>query len=191
MTWASRSCVRQEGQVEEITEAPAASSAGSVRPPSAEMSSRMRMKDILPSRKRGSKEVGLPEDPSLKPPEGSQMGTRCDVGVAPANDKVADWFGDMGFERGLVVDYATGWDMDGEEQMEEVERRVRDEEPVLLIGSPMCRAFSTLIELTRSTGKFERHLRLCFMMYAAECKTAVLAWESVGCVVSVSSRKCR
>ena len=40
----------------------------------------------------------------------------------------------MGFERGLVLDYATGWDMDDEEQMEEVERRVRDEEPVLLIA---------------------------------------------------------
>ena len=43
--------------------------------------------------------------------------------------------------------------MEDEELMEEVERRVRDEEPVLLIGSPMCRAFSTLIELTRATGK--------------------------------------
>ena len=40
--------------------------------------------------------------------------------------------------------------MDDEEQREEAERRVRDEEPVLLIGSPMCRAFSTLIELTRA-----------------------------------------
>ena len=29
--------------------------------------------------------------------------------------------------------YATGWDMDDEDQMEE-ERGVRDEEPVLLIG---------------------------------------------------------
>ena len=37
--------------------------------------------------------------------------------------------------------------------MEEVEPCVCDEEPVLLIGSPMCQAFSTLIELTQVTGK--------------------------------------
>ena len=52
----------------------------------------------------------------------------------------------MGFERGLVVDCATGWNMNDEEQMEKVEQRIRDEEPVLLIGSPTCGAFSTLID---------------------------------------------
>ena len=40
--------------------------------------------------------------------------------------------------------------MSDEEQMEDVEQRIRDEEPVLLIGSPMCRALSTLIELTQA-----------------------------------------
>ena len=85
----------------------------------------------------------------------------------------------MDFERGLKVDCATRWGMDDEEQME-VERRVRDEEPVLLIGFPMCRAFSTLIELTRATGKLSevkyknlvercaRHLRVCFRMYETQ-----------------------
>ena len=156
----------QEGQDEEMTGAPAASGAWSVRPRSADTSSRMG--DVLPSRKRGSEEVRPPEDPRLKPADGSQMGISemavilMSLGVAPANVKVAelfcrDRFGgtdvDMGFERGLVVDYATGQDMDDEEQMKYVERRVRDEEPVLLIGSPMCRAFSTLIELTRATGE--------------------------------------
>ena len=70
------------------------------------------------------------------------------LGVAPANFKVAELFcrnrfGDadvsMGFERGIAVDCATGWDKEDEEQMEEVERRVLDEEPVLLIGSPIER----------------------------------------------------
>ena len=80
----------------------------------------------------------------------------------------------MDFERGLEVDSATGWNMDDEE------RRVRDEEPVLLIGFPMCRAISTLIELTRATGKLSevkyknlvercaRHLRVCFRMYETQ-----------------------
>ena len=38
-----------------------------------------------------------------------------------------------------AVDCATGWDMEDEELMEEVERRVCDEEPVLLVGSPIER----------------------------------------------------
>ena len=80
--------------------------------------------------------------------------------------------------KGLVVDCATQSDMDDEEQ--EVEWRVRDEEPVLLLGSPMCRAFSTLIELTTATCKLGevrfrnlvercvRHLRFCFRMYETQ-----------------------
>ena len=34
------------------------------------------------------------------------------------------------------VDSPTGWNMDDEDPMEEMERRVLDEEPVLSIGSP-------------------------------------------------------
>ena len=46
------------------------------------------------------------------------------LGVAPANFKVADFFcrnrfGDAGFERGLLVGCATGWNMRDEEQIEE------------------------------------------------------------------------
>ena len=85
----------------------------------------------------------------------------------------------MGFERGLVVDCATGWSMSDEAQMEEVEQRIRDEEPVLLIGSPTCRAFSTLIELTQAgkPSEFElkslvercvTHLKFCFRMYETQ-----------------------
>ena len=47
--------------------------------------------------------------------------------------------------------YATGWDMDEEEQMEEVD------------GSHMCQALSTLIEPTRATCVI--HLRCCIRMY--------------------------
>ena len=61
--------------------------------------------------------------------------------------------------------------------MKEVERRVMEEEPVSLIGSPMCRPFGKLTELTRVTGRLNevkhkdllergvRHLRFCFRMY--------------------------
>ena len=144
---ATRVEVSQEGQDEE-TEAPLASSAWSVRPRSAEMS--IRIEDVLSSRKRESEEAGLAEDPRLVPADElvgiSKMAVIfMPLDVAPANFKVVELFcrnrfGDaavsMGFERGIVVDCATGWDMEDEEQVEEVERRVRDEEAVLLIGSP-------------------------------------------------------
>ena len=58
---ATRVEAAQEGQDEEMTEAPAASSARSVRPRSAETSSRT--EGVLPSRNRGSEEVG-PADES-------------------------------------------------------------------------------------------------------------------------------
>ena len=118
------------------------------------------------------------EDAVLKPADGSQMGISemavilMSLGVAPAKVKVAELFcrnkfGDAAVDMGFG---ATGWDMD-DEHMEEVERRVRDEEPVLLIGSPMCRVVSTLIELTRATcnlGRCARHLRFCFRMYETQ-----------------------
>ena len=110
------------------------------------------------------------------------------LGVAPANFKVAELFyrnrcGDaavnMGFERGFAVDCATGWNMSDEEQMKDVQQRVCDEEPVLLIRSPVCRAFSTLIELTQADKLSEGsrknlveqcviHLKFCFRMYETQ-----------------------
>ena len=79
--------------------------------------------------------------------------------------------------------------MSDEEQMEEVEQRVRDEEPVLLIGSPMCRAFSTLIELTK----------FCFRMYETQRNAGRLflhehpwdAWSRGLSCVNEMAEKCR
>ena len=104
-------------------------------------------RDVVPSRKRGSEEVGPPDDPNLTPADDSQMGIRemavilMSLGVAQANFKVVELFCrnrfgesavDTGFERGLVVDCATGWSMSDEEQMEEGEQRILHEEPVVL-----------------------------------------------------------
>ena len=92
-------------------------------------------------------------------------------------------FGDaavrVGFERGFVVDFATGRNVSDEEQMKDVEQGVRDEEPVLLIGSPMCRACSTLSELTQAGKPSEvsrknlveqcaTHLKFCFRIYETQ-----------------------
>ena len=75
--------------------------------------------------------------------------------------------------------------------MKEVEQRVHGEEPVLMIGSPMCRAFSTLIDLTHASKPSEvkhknlvercvTHLMFWFRMY----ETQRNAGRSVGCMVS-------
>ena len=65
-------------------------------------------------------------------------------------------------------------------------QRVRDEEPALLILSPVCRAFSTLIELTQTTGKLSevkhwnfmercvKHLKFCFRMYVTQRNARIL-----------------
>ena len=67
--------------------------------------------------------MGPPDDPNLAPADesmgiGEMAVIHMSLGVAPANFKVAELFcrnrfGEaavsMGFERGLVVDHATGW----------------------------------------------------------------------------------
>ena len=112
------------------------------------------------SKMRGAEEVGPPDDGSR-----GLATILTSLGVALVNFKVAELFCsnrfgdaavDVGFEHGLEVDYATGWDMEDEEQMQEVERRVMEEEPVLLIGSPTCRSCDRLIELARVTGQTGR-----------------------------------
>ena len=149
-----------EGPDEELTEAPAARSARNVRPRTAETSSRM--EDVLPSRKRGSEEVARPR---LTPADTPQMGISemavilTSLGMAPVNFQVAELFCrnrfgdaavDAGFELGIIVYCATGWNMKDEEQMEEVEQRVRDEESVLSDGSPMSGPPAPRLNLRRS-----------------------------------------
>ena len=62
------------------------------------------------------------------------------LGVAPVNFKVAELFcrnrigdaaADMGFERGLVLDYAIGSDMEDEEQVKAVELRVMEKNRIV------------------------------------------------------------
>ena len=131
--------------------------------------------------------MGPLDDTRLTPADESQMAISemavilMSLGVAPANFKVAESIGrsrfgdaadDIGFERSFVVDYATGWNMDNEEQMMEVEQHVE---------SQFCYWFSgTLglqIELSWTTGNLSedknrnlvercvKHLNFCFRMY--------------------------
>ena len=79
--------------------------------------------------------------------------------------------------------------MEDEDKTKEIERRVVEEEPVWLIGSPMCRSLSNLIDQTRATGRLDevkqkdqlercvRHLRVLFQNVrgAQKRRTIVLA----------------
>ena len=77
------------------------------------------MVDGSVSRKRGAEEMGPPDDGSR------EIATiLMSLGVALVNFKVAELFCrsrfgdavvDMGFEHGLVMNYATVWDMEDEE----------------------------------------------------------------------------
>ena len=124
-----------EGQDVEMTATHAVGNAESSKSQSAEASGRM--EHVSASRKHGAEEMGLPGD---WPREISTV--LMSLGVALVNFKVAELFCtnrfgdaavDMGFERGRVVDCATGWDMEDEEQMKvvEVQRRVMEDEFVL------------------------------------------------------------
>ena len=82
--------MNQASAARSAREAPVASSARNVIPRTTE---RARMKDVVPSRMRGSEEVGPPDDPNLTPADASQVGISemavilMSLGVAPANVK--------------------------------------------------------------------------------------------------------
>ena len=95
----------------------------------------------------------------------------------------------MGSERGFIVDYATGWYMDDEDQTDEVERRVRDEEPVVVDLFSDVPGFQHVDRADVGHGIIGRgqlpeprgamcktpQILLQDVRDAAECRTAVLA----------------
>eukprot|EP00971_Amphidinium_carterae_P107312 2126029-Amphidinium_carterae.1 len=50
---------------------------------------------------------------------------------------------------GLAVDLRCGWDLEQSEDVERLGRHIRDESPMLVIGSPECAGFSPLQGLKR------------------------------------------
>ena len=50
----------------------------------------------------------------------------------------------VGLAPGLAMDWTTGWDFDLESHRDTAEKYVRVVKPLLTIGSPECRMFSTL-----------------------------------------------
>ena len=50
---------------------------------------------------------------------------------------------------GSALDLTTGWDFDREHDRREAMRRIEEEDPMFIIGSPPCTMFSTLQQFQR------------------------------------------
>ena len=54
-----------------------------------------------------------------------------------------------GLKAGSSMDLMTGWNFDLEADRERAKKKIREEKPMLLVGSPPCTFFSTLQELNK------------------------------------------
>ena len=54
----------------------------------------------------------------------------------------------FGLRGGIAMDLVTGWNFDQQEDRRKAEAHVREEKPLLLVGSPMCTIFSNLQSLS-------------------------------------------
>ena len=77
-----------------------------------------------------------------------------------------------GLNPGIAVDLRTGWNLDTEEGVRGLWRHLRLVKPLVVLGSPECKGFSTLQGLNRGTEGYRRalaagirHLRLCCEIY--------------------------
>eukprot|EP00973_Karenia_brevis_P061137 8501820-Karenia_brevis.AAC.1 len=57
---------------------------------------------------------------------------------------------------GLACDLTTGWDFRRSEDRERVRKHIREEKPLLVIGSPMCTMFSSLQNLSKWSNDKQR-----------------------------------
>ena len=69
---------------------------------------------------------------------------------------------------GLAFDISHGWDLDNPENVQRLWQYLKQERPMLIVGSPECKACSRLQNLNRGSPNYEatldrgiRHLRLC------------------------------
>ena len=68
----------------------------------------------------------------------------AEICSSPRTTKMAE---KMGLQVGEAMDLTTDWDFDNAEDRGRAEKYVMEEKPTLLIGSPMCTAFSQLQRL--------------------------------------------
>ena len=78
----------------------------------------------------------------------------------------------FGLKAGEAFDLTNGWDLSNEDEQKFVKEYVRKNKPMLLIGSPECKMFSSLQNLSAWTAskakrlrKAKRHIRFCMELY--------------------------
>ena len=112
---------------------------------------------------------------------------RNDVSEIYSPPRVIAMAARMGLRPGFALDLTVidpddglPWDFDNPKKRAKAMAKVREEEPTLLIGSPMCRAFSNL--QTMNFGRMDRakvqellahgimHLRFCISLYREQMR---------------------
>jgi len=112
---------------------------------------------------------------------GRETFTAPDIAEVYSPPRVAEEGKRWGLEPGESMDLTTGWDFRKREQRDRAWKYVREKEPKLLIGSPMCRMFSQLQALSPWTKeKQERwfeaveHVKFVVALYRLQMRAGRL-----------------
>ena len=105
----------------------------------------------------------------------SKIHTDGSVSEIYSPPRVAPLAAAAGYPSGVSLDLTTGWDFDCESDRRRARKLLNDKKPLLLIGSPMCTWFSSLMEWNKSkipSDQFQvnlrraiRHLEFTFQLY--------------------------
>ena len=78
----------------------------------------------------------------------------------------------FGLSPGIAVDLRTGWDLDDPEDIKKLWGYLVQERPLLVVGSPECKAFGNLWNLNPKSEKYHdilrtgiRHMKLMMDIY--------------------------
>ena len=83
---------------------------------------------------------------------------RCHVDVSEvfSPPRVSSEAAKFGLVAGDAMDLTTGWDFTRQDHQMEAERRIDEQKPLVLIGSPPCTAFSQLQSLSPASESKEK-----------------------------------
>ena len=81
---------------------------------------------------------------------------RIDIAEVFSPPRVTEIAKEFGLKPGDAMDLTTGWNFSNPEHQKKAEDLIEQRKPQLLIGSPMCRMYSALQNLTPWTDKKQR-----------------------------------
>lgn len=129
---------------------------------------------------RTRKHEDIDEDTDNKRRRVSQLAVVTEVEKQPkvaeiySMPRIAQVAEEMGMQKGSSMDIRNGWDFSRADHRHECRRRLKAEEPDLVIGSPMCTMFSVLQNLNpgKDTEEWNRayaeavlHINFCVEVY--------------------------